>query len=322
MQSKLAQLRASIDPVTPLFVLVDPMVGEPLPGISTSSPGSGATDQRMQGWGRDIVPVELAKSITLPAHQHPYLIQLLGPDDPLLEVTLDIAEEERLASQSGGLDGTGRSAHRIGGWLQSSMRWPELGALVAEMCRVNTDANTKATYLRLGDRRVLDLLCHVAGQSRVAAQFGRLQSWTYLKADGDLCRLQSPGEHRERLRLDETEWQRMLTGEMLHRAMAHYLGETTFTDAMIAPPTYSSAETARLLAADAALRWPHRFKSDVDDTVWGALAMWRPSMAKLPAIQELLEDPGSESEPAEPVSFVHRDLITLIQKAEKTARFD
>lgn len=322
MQSKLAQLRASIDPVTPLFALVDPMVGEPLPGIGSTTLGSDGTDQRAQGWERDIVPVPLSKSIALPAHQHPYLIQLHGPDDPLLEVTLAIADDERLAAQSGGLDGTGRSAHRIGGWLQSSMRWPELGTLIAEMCRVNTEALTKATYLRLADRRVLDLLCHVAGQSRVAAQFGRLQSWSYLSANGELSRLQSPREQSERLRLSEAEWQRMVRGEMLHRALAHYLGETTFTDSMMASPTYASAETALLLSADATLRWPHRFKSDVDDAVWAALAMWRPSLDRLPAICDLLDDPGSKDEPAEPVSFMHRDLITLIQRAEKTTRFD
>jgi hypothetical protein len=322
VQSKLAQLRASIDPVTPLFALVDPMVGEPLPGIGATAVGSDGTDQRAQGWGRDVVPVPLPKSIALPAHQHPYLIQLHGPDDPLLEVTFAIADEERLTAQCGGLDGTGRSAHRIGGWLQSSMRWPELGMLIAEMCRVNTEAVTKATYLRLADRRVLDLLCHVAGQSRVAAQFGRLQSWTYLSANGELSRLQSQREHSERLRLDETEWQRMQRGEMLHRAIAHYLGEATFTETRIQPPTYASAEPALLLAADAALRWPHRFKSDVDHAVCAALAMWRPSMADVSTIRVLLDDLGSESEPAEPLSIVHRDLITLIQQAEKTARFD
>ncbi|MEO5934871.1 MAG: hypothetical protein ABIQ08_15150 [Duganella sp.] len=322
MQSKLAQLRASIDPVTPLFVLVDPMVGEPLPGIGIPVPGSDATDQRAQGWERDIVPVTLPKSIALPAHQHPYLIQLRGGDDPLLEVTFSIAGQERLEAQSGGLDGTGRAVHRIGGWLQSSMRWPELGARVAEMCRVNTEAATKATYLRVADRRVLDLLCHVGGQSRVVAQFGRLQSWTYLNVNGDLSRLQSPREQSERLRLSEQEWRRMYRGEMLHRTLAHYLGETAFTDAMIATPTYASAETALLSCADAARRWPHRFKSDVDDAVWAALAMWRPSINQLPAIRDLLDDPGSEDEPAEPVSFVHRDLITLIQRAEKKARFD
>ena len=315
MQSKLTQLSAAIDPLTPLFVLVDPMVGEPIPGIGSPAPGSDPINHRAQGWEREIVPVVLAKNIALPINQHPYLIQLHGADDPLLELTFAIADEERLAAQSGGLDGTGRAAHRIGGWLQSSMRGPELGQLISTMCRVNTEALTKATYLRLADRRVLDLLCHVAGKSRVADQLGRLQSWSYLNANGDLCRLQSPREQDEPLRLSETEWHQMHGGEMLHRTIAHYLGETTFTATMTDPPTYAAAETALRLSAEAARRWPHRFKSDVDDAVWAALAMWRPSMAKLPAIHRLLDDAGSDSEPAEPLSFVHRDLIALIQQA-------
>jgi hypothetical protein len=201
------------------------------------------------------------------------------------------------------------------------MRWPELGALIADLCRVNTEAITQSTYLRLVDRRVLDLLCHVAGASRVAGQLGRLQSWSYLQASGELRSLQSPGEDCKPLRLSASEWQRLYRGEMLHRTIAHYLGEPAFTSEMIEPPTYSAAEAALLLSADAARRWPHRFKSDVDEAIWAALALWRPSLDRLPALNRLLDNAGTDSEPADPVSYVHRDLVALIQQAQPTARF-
>lgn len=314
MQSKLDALRATVDPLTPLFALIDPMVGEPMAGIGSPAPGSDPTEHRAGSWQREVVPVVLAKNIALPPHQHPYLIQLHGPEDPLLELTFEIAAGEKEAAQAGGLDGNGRAAHRIGGWLQSSMRAGELGELISGMCRVNTEAATTATYLRLADRRVLDLLRHVVGEERVSGQLGRVQRWSYLNASGDLCTLRSPREQNELVFLNEAEWARIERGEMLHRSIAHYLGEPQFGDE-IAPPTFSAAETALIKSKDAARRWPHRFHGDIDYAVWAALTLWRPSLAESLAVRKLLDDKGSTEEPAEAVSYLHRDIVAIIQNA-------
>jgi hypothetical protein len=315
VQSKLDALRATVDPVTPLFVLIDPMVGEPMPGIGSPAPGSDPTEHRAGSWQREVVPVVLSKSIALPAHQHPYLIQLRGTEDPLLELTFELAAGEQEAAQAGGLDGNGRAAHRIGGWLQSSMRGSELGELISRMCRVNTEAATTATYLRLADRRVLDLLRHVVGDERVAGQLGRVQRWSYLNASGDLCQLRSPSEHSELVCISEAEWRRMERGEMLHRIIAHYLGEPVLREAAIVPPTYLAAETALVRSKDAARRWPHRFDGDIDSAVWAALTLWRPSMSDVAAVKKLLDHPGSTEEPAETVSYLHREIVALTQNA-------
>ncbi|CAN7628822.1 DUF4123 domain-containing protein [Pseudoduganella sp. LjRoot289] len=315
MLSRLDELRAGVDALTPLFVLVDPMVGEPLPGMGTSDAGADARALREQAWGREIVPIVLARTIALPAHQHPYLVRLHGPDDPLLELTLDIADGERLAAQSRGLDGEGRAAHRIGGWMQSSMHFEELAAILSAMCRVNTDAHTKATYLRLADRRALDLLCHVAGDSRVASQFGRLQSWAYLDAFGRLRRLRSRDERPEPLRLSAAEWRQMERGEMLHRTIAQWLGETLCGEGAPPQTVYPSAEIAVSNAASAARKWPHRFENSTDETVWAALSMLHPAMPQLPAVLALLDDRGTEDEPPEPLRYLHRDLSAIAQQA-------
>ena len=315
MPSRLETLRAGVDALTPLFVLVDPMVGEPLPGIDTSHAGADARALRAQAWEREIVPVVLAKNIALPAHQHPYLVQLKGAHDPLLELTLDIADSERLAAQARGLDGEGRAAHRIGGWLQSSMHFDDLGEIVSAMCRVNTDARTTATYMRLVDRRALDLLCHVVGASRVANQFGRLQSWVYLDALGALRRLQSPDEQPRQLRLNAAEWQRMSRGDMLHRTMAQWLGELGGMGHGTQAGLYGSIEDALVNAASAARRWPHRFETGSDEIVWAALSLLHPAMPQSPAVQKLLAEPGSPADPAEPLRYLHRDVSALVPPA-------
>lgn len=302
MPSKLDRLRQGIDPLTPLFVLIDPMAGEPLPG--------------RQLWEREIVPVILAQAIALPPHQHPYLVQLRGSNDPLLELSLDLAESERAASQSGGLDGEGRAAHRIGGWLQSSMQTEALGGIVASMCRLNTDAHTKAAYLRLADRRVLDLLCHVVGDNRVTSQFGRLQSWDYLDPAGRLRRLRSPNEQAASLRLSVAEWQRLTRGELLHQTVAQWLGAIAQTAGAPPQALYAAAETAVTNALSAAKTWPHRFKTAGDETVWAALSLLHPSLPHSPAVLKLLADPGSEAEPPEPLRYLHHEVRAIAQQAD------
>jgi hypothetical protein len=314
VQSKLAQLRRSLDPLTPLFVLIDPLVGEPLPGIGLPDAGADMTALRQQRWQREIVPVLLAKAIPLPPHQHPYLVQLHGPDDPLMEMSLELAEGERAAAQAGGLDGEGRSAHRIGGWLQSGMRCEELAEMISAMCRLDMAVRTTATYLRLVDRRVLDLLRHVVGDSRVASQFGRLQSWDYLDAVGRLCRLRSPGEQPEPLRLSVGEWQRLERGDMLHRTVAQWLGEIAQTSGMPPEAMYEAVEGAVTSAAHAARTWPHRFTTAADRTAWAVLSLLYPSLPHSPGVVKLLADPGSDDEPPEPLRYLHRDVRSVVQR--------
>lgn len=317
MPSNVELLRDWIDPAFPVYVLVDPLAGEPVQGIAASN--EDATLQREQAWERQVIPVPLARSIALPPHQHPYLVGLRGADDPLLELTVGLAEEERLGAQSGGFDGEGRAPHTIGGWLQSGMRDSELADALSRMLRVNTDAPTRATYLRLADRRVLDLLCNVAGEERVASQLGRIRSWSYLDPLGALRGLRSLSEEGQALRLSVREWQRMERGERLHRTVSTCLGAQAAEGQPAGRFGYDIVEAAVLTAEEAARKWPHRFRSSYDEVTWAALAMFYPSLPGLAAVHALMADEGSPDEPAEPVRYLHGELSALGEQVQSNA---
>lgn len=314
VQSKLAGLQGAIDPVTPLYVLIDPLVGEPLSELGNIDARSDLTAVREQCWKREIVPIELPKAISLAHHLHPYLVGLQGPADPLLAMTLEIAEEERLAAQAGGLSGEGRAAHRIGGWLQSGLRSQELSALIVAMCTLKTEARTSARYLRVPDRRVLDLLSYVVGRERVAGQFGGLQSWTYIDACGNLCQLRT-GVTSKPLYIAVNEWTRLQRGELLHRAIAQYLGQIGTADLGPAITLYGAAENALCQAETAARKWPQRFSDSIDLTIWAALILMDPSIAQSTAIECLLEERGAVDEPPEPVRYQYEQILAISQRA-------
>lgn len=315
MHVNLDRLKGMIDPTLLLYVLVDPLVGEPMPAISALSPGASAQLQRQQAWDREVAPVVLATSVALSQERHPYLVKLHGPDDPLLELTLRIAEEERVAAQSGGLKGGGGAPHRIGGWLQSEMPADAVADMVSAMCRVNTDAITSARYLRMPDRRVLEFLSHVAGTARVAGQFGRLQSWVYLDPMAQLQHLRSSDEHAVSLRLATHEWRRLERGEIVNRAIAKFLGELAAANAPTPPSVYAAAEQAVIEADSAARRWPQRFPSSADEATWAALLLIHPSLARVPAVQDLLNAADPSDVPPEPVRYLHVELAELARLA-------
>lgn len=312
------ELRCAFDPSTPLFVLIDPMAGEPLPGIE-AVPGGEPQPQREAAWGREVTRIALHERVPLLPHQHPYLIGLRGLDDPLLDITLELAHAQGTAARAEGLDGTGMAAHHIGGWMQSSMHPPQLAQALALMCRVNTDAWTEATYLRLPDPRTLDLLRHVAGDARVTGQFGRLQSWTYVDARGQLGALRAAGEETSLLYLGWQEWRIMDQGALLHRTLAQWLGEMARTGdgpsqhgKRRAQELYPALLLALANAKRAARRWPSRFNKLEDQTVWAALCLLHPGLAGSDAVRALMDEPGTADEPPEPVRYLHRELTALI----------
>ena len=291
------ELTAALDPVVPIYVLIDPMLGEPVP----------AEDSRDE-WARDIAPVNLHASVALQPQLHPYLIALEGIDDPLLETTLAIAHGERTALLDAGLGGHGGAAHRICGWLQSSMHADQLAEQLATMFRVNTEARTTATYLRLLDRRVLALWRHVVGDARAAGQLGRLQSWTYLTPLGGLATLRSAAEEAKPVRMSKAEWDQMQEGEAIHRTIRQWLGELELMG--IAPHTeeaalYDWSREALRDAFQAALRWPHRFKELQDETTWAVLSMMHPGLARMATVGALMQEPGTPQAPAEQMKYAY-----------------
>jgi hypothetical protein len=175
----------------PTYVLIDPLMGEPVP----MRPGSHMNDSDMQDWQalsavrenawmRSVHHIQLHESIELPHHLHPYFVAMTGPSDAWLTATVELACEELQASRAEGLQGTGEAAHRIGAWLQSSQHPQELAQQLSVMMQVNTEAVTTKCYQRIADRRVWGWLRHVVGDTRTAAQLGRIKSWCYLDVYG------------------------------------------------------------------------------------------------------------------------------------------
>lgn len=306
----------------PILVLIDPMLGEPLP----SADGGGRVDfevARAQGWERDIFQIPLHPSISLPSRLHPYLVAMCGPRDPLIASTLALAHEERLIRSEQGLDSDGGSSHQIGGWVQSSMHPAVLAEHFSSMLRVRTVARTQATYMRLIDRRVLALLRDVTGDARVAGQLGRVKHWSYIDALGHLRTMTSASEFASPLVLQKTEWEQMELGAAIHRTVKQLLGEL---DKQGSPPPaqestlYAQTRSALIDATQAAHRWPHRFKTLQDQTTWAALCMLHPGLAAMHPVEALMQDSGSRGSPPEPVTYLHHEVRQLAREFTAPAR--
>lgn len=321
----IAALRASLDSVTPVFVLVDPLAGEPLPGIAANADGTDPKAAREAVWQREVTRIPLQSRIPLPLSMHPYLVSLRGLDDPLLGTTLDHVHCARETAHGEGLDGSGGARYSVGGWLQSTMHPPQLGQALADMFRLRTNAWTGKTYLRLPDPRTLDLLRYVAGDVRVAQQFGRVQRWTYVDSLGTLSTIVTPGEEITPLHLDWREWKRIEEPEVIHRTLALWRGEQVRRGEIGAPhcpirECFESVEQAVAQARRNVKRWPHRFPTPVDQAVWSALCLLHPGMQVSAAVHALMDETGSADEPARPLSDIYPQLFAAFIAEPETAQ--
>lgn len=323
LKALVSSLASSIVPGSQAFVLVDPMMGEPiavehaadaldLPAISNA---------RERAWLRPVHLIELAPNIAVPPHLHPYLVELQGPDDPWLADTVEIACEEQAETQAAGLASRGVAAHRIGGWLQSSLLPGDLTRTLTAMMNVNTEARTIARYQRLADRRALGWLRHVAGDARVVASFGRIQSWHYLDACGRLALLQSSAEVASPLRLTHGEWAAFMTGALLHPTVARWLGELarqpnqSEAGPADAGACYAQARVALERAEAAACRWPQRFADPADRVAWAVLSLLHPGIEQSPDVVAMLNASAEPDEPIETLNALSPTLNALRLKA-------
>lgn len=321
LETLVSSLAMSLEAGVPAHVVVDPMLGEPIPVESDDvDDAAGVTSVRTQAWGRPVHAIKLSAAIALPPHLHPYLVELHGPADPWLARTAEMAWSELAQSQADGLASSGAAAHRIGGWLQSSLSAPELTQAMAAMFKVNTDAITTARYQRLADRRALAWLRQVAGEARVAGQLGRIQSWCYLDACGELAQLKSPSEVATPLRLSQAEWRSFMQGELLHQTVARWLGERAQSQAdhqtsLDARACYARAHVAIERTEAAARRWPQRFTKPADHTAWTALTLLYPGIDTSPDVLAALNVPPQADEPLETLDTLSPALNALRLKA-------
>lgn len=317
-----SNLHEVLDPLTPSFLLVDPLAGEPLT-IRGPLTGGNPNPHREAVWQRSVITVPLNSKTKLPSSLHPYLVVLDSPNDPILDTSLAIAAMEREASLSNGLDGDGMGAHAIGGWLQSSQNPIELARQLAEMMRIGQTPFTKATYLRLGDRRVLALLRYIAGDEVIAETFCRLHRWIYLDAQNQLAMLSARSEASKRLVLTQDQWRRMELGESVHRSLAMWLGEQIRRGVAVdlerpAQNFLGPVISALSVAESAAQRWPHRFQRPSDRHVWAALHLIYGSRLNEADVTRLMQNTAADGESPEPMRYLHHEISAVLEPGQRT----
>ena len=318
----LKELQEELNPELPIYILIDPMLGEPLASVTDEIIDSGAAmaASRVAMWGREIIQIELSAKIKLPPTHFPYLVVLEGLDDPLLQTTLELAHEERNESQEEGLEGEGAAAHRIGAWLQSNMQADDLAKHLASMLDLTSEVFTKATYLRLVDRRTFALVRHLVGDASISKKMDQLQNWVYLDVQGNISALKSGGEAANFIVIKNAQWARLQQGEILNRAMALWLGEAkklkqNNVSEQPALALYEPLFNALDNATQATSVWPHRFERALDSSIWAALKLLYPTFEKKPTVAQLLQDVGTEEEPPEPMQTLHTQISALMSAA-------
>jgi hypothetical protein len=300
---RLAQLRETCEPGTPVYVLIDPLISEPIETSANSNVSiAAATECRAEAWERTVIPIPLPATIDLAPACHPYLVALESADDPWLGGSFEIADAERLQAGVEGIAGEGVAFHRIGGWLHSSARARDIATALAESFLVRCTVAVKQRYQRLVDRRALGWARCVAGDARLRAVLGPVQRWTYLDAVGSLDEIHRLHESASQLMWLSPEWATFMQGGLVHQTMARYLGEISnrglSTEPCSARELLLRAHTALAGAAAAQRRWPNWFARPQDQTAWGALTLLHGDISTSPHVLQVLEgsDPSVHTE--------------------------
>ncbi len=228
-----AKLREQFESGQPLYLLIDPIVGDFLPQLafSPTHDAEAIRGAREKAFNRSVFSINLSPDIKLPPSHHPYLVEMTSFDDPWISTSLELATAQNESTWVSGIAGDGWAVAKVGGWLQSAMPADALAAQLAHWMRLDTEVRTEARYLRLADSRVLALLAFVLGRDQVVGTMGGMHRWFFMDAYGrldSLCNSASGEVANESLRLprlDERQWQIMQNGAVIHGAIAKAWGE-------------------------------------------------------------------------------------------------
>ncbi|MCX7207421.1 MAG: DUF4123 domain-containing protein [Proteobacteria bacterium] len=205
-----------------LYLLIDPMLGEPRPldgGPDAEPPENTPTlqDSRTAAWDGRCITMLTFSEPPLPYAQLPYLVQLQGKEDPLFAESIQIALENNLALLDRGFGGLPVCA-----WLQSHAGSEELAAWLARMMQQRIKGQTGKRYLRAGDPRTLPLLLALLGEERISLWLGPVSNWYFLSIDGRVTHLQSTGGSQATLTLKPHEAETILDAEAINRTLAQW----------------------------------------------------------------------------------------------------
>lgn len=299
-------LMTRLDSLVPSFVLVDPFLGEPAGALNDELLGcddvQAMNDARGAFWKAEVFPVALDEALGIASHQQPYLVECSTAQGDTLAETARIAVQERAQALASGL-----APYRIGGWLQSARAPEDICAALSRLCPLTTRPKrlTSARYLRVADRRVLGLLCHVLGAGQIMARLAGLDRWIWLDDGGGLCAIER-SEHQtlEPLVLDGTTWPRIARGSDLHPVRARLIAAEPDSKA-----DFDRIDAALKRAREIARRWPARFATGRDVQDWALLALIFGDLENDPAVIQILAHgdpafPEALDDPPEPLHLL------------------
>ncbi|WP_058088898.1 hypothetical protein [Aquabacterium parvum] len=309
-------LTQALDPAQPLYILVDPIAGEPVALAEVDEADLQALQSaRSSSWGTEVLAIKLPSRIDLPTHLHPYLVMPERLSATCVQLSWELAQRELQASHSGGVGGSGQAVHRIGAWLQSGRNPREVAEHLALLMLLDTEVHTKASYLRLADRRAFAWLRHVLGDDVLSVHMGPVGRWLYLGASGRIERLVGHGASSQpsRPRITTEQWKLMEQGPRVHRVLARALGQL----AMDAEPPRASDEATLFQLAGPAVQealaaasmHPNALQTDDDLTAWASLTLLLPHWATDPRGQKLI------AHAAQPDTPTMHTLVTDVRLA-------
>ena len=303
IDSLTSALMDRLDPLVPTMLLVDPLLGEPIPELVEASEICAdiedLNDARASAWRGEVFSVPLDVSIPVRSALHPYLVELAGLSPDTLGESVRIAIEERSRAMHKGI-----APHRLGGWFQTAQP-QRLVVQLAKLCRLRTQsgAGGKARYLRIADRRVFGWLRHVVGSAQIDARIPALQRGFWLDDTGALKQAGGAGGTSDApLIVSVAEWGRLSLGDELHPVRARWLGIDPG-----ASGDYEAVEWALEQARQTASRWPSRFVTSTDRQSWALMALLYGDLSPEAGIERLLRhgDPEYPEAPGQPPEPFH-----------------
>jgi hypothetical protein len=278
-------LKVALSPA-PVHVLIDPFLGEPRPlngGPDGPPPRVPAPLERARSsaWeARPVHDVEVEDS-PIPYSQLPYLVELNGPEDPLLAATVELAMTEQMDELN-----AGSGPMRIGGWLQSVETGRALAQRIAGMLLQTPPRQYRKRYLRVADRRVLILLHHVLPPEAFGQWLGPV-AWHYLNRSFDLEKVNGVAGGQRRFPFTLGQWRILEAGESINRSLAAWLQQRCDL-----PDDAMDSVIAGALQASA------KGFAKVDDCMTYILyGLAYPGFENLPAVQPAFEQTAQQDEP-------------------------
>jgi hypothetical protein len=305
-----ANLKSVLLPDHAIYILIDPILGEPL-GVELEI--QSLQRSREAFWQSTIHQITLDKATKLPIQLHPYLIEINDVEHPLLESLFELAIDECIANLGGGLNDDSGCAHHIGGWIQSKKTPEELCTHMSDLFKLRiSQLHPRLTYLRLADPRVMSLTHYLLGHDLNKCLQGVLL-WSYLTPLGALKVIQ-PNEYVGPLELPLSIWKVVRDGEILNRALKCWLESNPDLLNM-----YDENEIYHQLvegiheAHQASFIWKKLLASEADKARWAVTKLCHPSLSPTMVDLRPLLVKAEQNFELHGLKNIHDELIELLE---------